>query len=176
MMIDDLQHLLEYHYWARDRILDAVTPLTAEQYSRDLSSSFRSIQATLAHTYSAEWAWHLRWEGRSPAALLPADQFPDVASLRAAWIDLEARVHAFLASAGPEAPARRFQYTLLSGAPGASTLQQMVQHVVNHATYHRGQVTTMLRQLRAEPPKSMDLIAFWREWEGRNLQRVVESG
>ena len=39
----------------------------------------------------------------------------------------------------------------------------MLQHVVNHATYHRGQVTTMLRQLDAAPPKSMDLIAFYRE-------------
>jgi uncharacterized damage-inducible protein DinB len=38
---------------------------------------------------------------------------------------------------------------------------------VNHATYHRGQVTTMLRQLGAAPPKTMDLIQFWREWESR---------
>jgi uncharacterized damage-inducible protein DinB len=39
----------------------------------------------------------------------------------------------------------------------------MLQHVVNHGTYHRGQITTMLRQLGAEPPKSTDLIAFYRE-------------
>jgi uncharacterized damage-inducible protein DinB len=46
---------------------------------------------------------------------------------------------------------------------GASPLWQMLQHVVNHATYHRGQVTTLLRQLGATPPKSQDLIAFYRE-------------
>jgi uncharacterized damage-inducible protein DinB len=51
----------------------------------------------------------------------------------------------------------------------------MVQHVVNHGTYHRGQVTTMLRQLGAAPPKSMDLIQFWREWESRNAQRPETS-
>ena len=39
----------------------------------------------------------------------------------------------------------------------------MVQHVVNHGSYHRGQVTTMLRQLGAQPPKSQDLITFYRE-------------
>jgi uncharacterized damage-inducible protein DinB len=39
----------------------------------------------------------------------------------------------------------------------------MLQHVVNHASYHRGQVTAMIRQLKANPPKSMDLIAFHRE-------------
>jgi uncharacterized damage-inducible protein DinB len=38
----------------------------------------------------------------------------------------------------------------------------MVQHVVNHASYHRGQVVTMLRQLGAAPPKPMDLIAYYR--------------
>jgi uncharacterized damage-inducible protein DinB len=38
----------------------------------------------------------------------------------------------------------------------------MLQHIVNHATYHRGQVTTMLRQLNAPPPKSQDLIVFYR--------------
>jgi uncharacterized damage-inducible protein DinB len=39
----------------------------------------------------------------------------------------------------------------------------MLLHVVNHATYHRGQITTMLRQLEAAPPKSMDLVVFFRE-------------
>jgi uncharacterized damage-inducible protein DinB len=39
----------------------------------------------------------------------------------------------------------------------------MLQHVVNHGSYHRGQVTTLLRQLGAPAPKSVDLIAFYRE-------------
>ena len=172
MTLEDLHQLLEYHYWARDRILDAVTPLTDEQYRRNLSSSFPSIHQTLVHTYSAEWVWHSRWEGRPPKAMLPADMFPDVASLRPAWVELEARMHALLAAAGPEGHTRRFDYTLLSGAAGASTLQQMVQHVVNHGSYHRGQVTTMLRQLGVAPPKSMDLIQFWREWDSRIAERT----
>jgi uncharacterized damage-inducible protein DinB len=104
--------------------------------------------------------------------MLPADMFPDVASLRPAWVELEARMHALLAAAGPEGHTRRFDYTLLSGAAGASTLQQMVQHVVNHGSYHRGQVTTMLRQLGVAPPKSMDLIQFWREWDSRIAERT----
>jgi len=51
---------------------------------------------------------------------------------------------------------------LLSGAEGASPFWQMLQHVVNHASYHRGQITTMLRQLGASPGKPMDMIAFYR--------------
>jgi uncharacterized damage-inducible protein DinB len=61
---------------------------------------------------------------------------------------------------------RVIDYKLLNGTPGSSMIWHMVQHVVNHASYHRGQVTTMLRQLGAPPPKSMDLIAFYRELSG----------
>ena len=58
---------------------------------------------------------------------------------------------------------RSFDYRSLAGKPGRSQFWQMVQHVVNHASYHRGQVTTMLRQLGAAPAQSLDLIAFYRE-------------
>ena len=53
-------------------------------------------------------------------------------------------------------------YAHFSGAPVESVFWHTLQHVVNHATFHRGQVTTMLRQLNAQPPKSQDLIAFYR--------------
>ena len=80
MNLADLNTLVEYHYWARDRLLAALDPLTSEQFTRDLGSSFRSIRDTVAHLHAAEWAWHARWIGQSPTALLPADRFPDVAS------------------------------------------------------------------------------------------------
>ena len=163
MTTTDFHDLLGYHYWARDRVLDAVAGLSDEQYSRNLSSSFSSIRATLVHTYSAEWAWQSRWEGRSPTALLPVEMFPNPESLRRAWTGLEAEMRALLAKCGDADLTRGFDYTLLSGAPGHSTFGQMLQHIVNHATYHRGQVTTMLRQLGAAPPPSTDLIFFYRE-------------
>jgi uncharacterized damage-inducible protein DinB len=157
----DLTTLLDYHYWARDRLLDAVEPLTAEQFTRDLGSSFKSVRDTLAHVHAAEWAWCSRWQGTSPTALLPADRFPDVASARAAWSDLERDVRAYVAQLGDDV-GRVIDYKLLNGSPGSSPLWQMLQHVVNHASYHRGQVTTMLRQLGAQPAKPMDMIAFYR--------------
>ena len=61
---------------------------------------------------------------------------------------------------GEDGVARVFEYKLLSGQAGASPFWQMLQHVVNHASYHRGQVTTMLRQLGAAPAKPMDMIAY----------------
>ena len=58
---------------------------------------------------------------------------------------------------------RVFEYEVFSGKRTASVFSEMLQHVVNHASYHRGQVTLMLRQLQAAPPRSQDLISFYRE-------------
>jgi uncharacterized damage-inducible protein DinB len=127
-----------------------------------MGSSFRSVRDTCAHTYAAEWAWYSRWQGTSPTALLPLDQFPDVPSLRQQWTELGSKMRMFLESLGEPGIHKVFEYTLINGQPGATVFWQMLQHVVNHASYHRGQVTTLLRQLGAAPPKSMDLIAFYR--------------
>ena len=162
MNLQDLRTLLDYHYWARDRLLAALEPLPPEQFNRDLGSSFKSIRETVVHTYAAEWAWHSRWHGQSPTVLMTSDAFPDVAAIRNAWTDHEKKMRAFLEGLGEDGVTRVIEYKLLSGQPGSSPIWQMLQHVVNHASYHRGQVTTMLRQLGAQPPKAMDMIAFHR--------------
>ena len=155
--------LLNYHYWARDRVLAAVEQLDAETFTAPRESSFSSIRDTLAHTYFAEWAWYSRWQGHSPSTFPALDQFADVASLTTAWRETERQVRAFIEPMSDTELTRVIEYRLLSGAEAASPIWQMVQHVVNHASYHRGQVTTMLRQAGAKPAKSMDLIAFYRE-------------
>jgi uncharacterized damage-inducible protein DinB len=72
-------------------------------------------------------------------------------------------MRAFLDSLGEAGIDRVFEYRLFNGSPGASPLWQMLQHIVNHGSYHRGQVTTMIRQLGCQPPKGgMDLIGFYR--------------
>ena len=162
MNLQDLKTMVDYHYWARDRLLAAVEPLTPEQYNRDLGSSFKSIRDTLTHIYAAEWAWFERWQGRSPTALLPSDRFADLAALRAAWADNERRMRTFVDELVDGGPNRVIEYKLLNGQPGDSPIWQMVQHVVNHASYHRGQITTMLRQIGAPPAKPMDMIAYYR--------------
>ena len=163
MTRSDVQTLIDYNYWARDRVLDAVRVLSAEQFTRDLGSSFRSVRDTLAHLHAAEWIWYRRWMGESPSALLPADRFADVASLTAAWREMESQIRAYFEPLDDRTLERVIAYKSTAGVPGASVLWHMLQHVVNHSTYHRGQVTTMLRQLGAPPPKPMDLIAFYRE-------------
>jgi uncharacterized damage-inducible protein DinB len=163
MNFQTLQTLLDYHYWARDRVLDAAATLSADQYTRDLGNSFPSVRDTLVHIFSADCIWCDRWEGVSPKGMLDPSAFPDAATLRLAWTGHERRVRAVLDRLGENGVMRSIEYRLLNGTPGSQPFWQMLQHVVNHGSYHRGQVTTMLRQLGAAPPKSLDLIAFYRE-------------
>jgi len=158
-----LQTLLDYHYWARDRVLDAAERLTPEQLTRDLGNSFPSVRDTLVHLFSADWVWCARWEGESPQDVLDPTTFPDVASIRAAWKEHEQKVRGILAQLGENGITRAIEYRGWNGQAQAQPFWQMLQHVVNHGSYHRGQVTTLLRQMGAAPPKSVDLMAFYRE-------------
>jgi uncharacterized damage-inducible protein DinB len=164
MDFDQLQTLLDYHYWARDRVLDAATRLSPEQFTRDLGSSFPSVRDTLVHLYGAEWIWRERWDGNSPDALPGSSGFPDVASIRQAWLEEEHRVRGVMTRLGPAGVLQPIEYRR-NGVQQAQPFWQTLQHLVNHGTYHRGQVTTMLRQLGAPAP-AMDLIAFYRERAG----------
>jgi uncharacterized damage-inducible protein DinB len=155
--------LVDFHYWARDRVVLAVSALSPEQYSRDVGSSFKSVRDTLVHLYSAEWVWYERWQGRSPTTHLTPAQFPDVHTLRQAWTDQETKVRAFISAQDQAGFDRIYDYRLFNGASANSPLWHMVTHLVNHGTYHRGQVTTMMRQMGAAPAKGSDLIAYYRE-------------
>lgn len=159
----DIRSLLDYHYWARDRVLAAVAEISSTDFTAPRSNSFSSIRDTLAHTYFAEWAWYSRWQGTSPTALPDASRFQECDAIRRAWAELEHDVRAFVDRLSDAELDREIQYRLFSGVEAATPIWQMVQHVVNHASYHRGQITTMLRQAGSQPPKSMDLIAFYRE-------------
>ena len=59
-----LQTLLDYHYWARDIILDAVTELPRDKFLTPVESSFTSVRDTVAHIYAADLVWYKRWMAR----------------------------------------------------------------------------------------------------------------
>ncbi len=162
MTYDDLQLLLDYHYWARDRTLEVVERLSPEQFTRDLGSSFPSVRDTLAHTLLAERLWCMRWQGESSATMPSTESLPDIDSIRRDWIQQETEVRRVVGSFGENGLQRVVHYRRISGNEESLPFWRMVQHVVNHATYHRGQVMTMLRQLGAAAT-STDLTAFYRE-------------
>src|SRR5213076_1096467 len=109
----------------------ALDPLTSEQAARDLGGSFGSIHDTVAHLYAAEVVWYRRWHGES-AALLTGAAFPDLATIRRAWLEHETKMRAFVNELGEAGVERMFEFKMFSGQPTAAPFWQMLQHVVNH--------------------------------------------
>jgi len=151
MMLQDIVTLYQYNRWANGRTLDAAEKLDPAAFVKDLKNSFPSVRDTLAHILGAEWIWLRRWKGESPAKLIVAAEFPTAASLRERFQAVDKERVAFLASVSEERLQQPFDYKDLAGNSLRLPFVQSMQHVVNHGTYHRGQITTMLRQLGATP-------------------------
>lgn len=120
------------------------------------------MRDTLAHIYGAEWVWLERFQGRSPSALPHLDEFQDVNSLSEVWAQHEERLLEFVSGVTQSDLDREMEYKTLRFGIYRNPLWQSMLHLVNHGTYHRGQVTTLLRQLGAEPLLT-DLMHFYRE-------------
>jgi len=162
MSPQEIGQLFDYNSWANRRSLGAAEKLGQEQFTRPMGSSFSSVRHTLAHIYGAEWIWLERFQGRSPSALPNATQFQNAGSLREQWLQHDERLLAFVRGLTQSDLDREIEYKTLKFGVYRNPLWQSMQHVVNHGTYHRGQVTTLLRQLGAEPVLT-DLMHFYRE-------------
>lgn len=162
MDLQDIRLLYDFNAWANNRTLEACAALSPEQLTRDLGSSFKSVRDTLAHIYGAQWVWLERWHGRIPSALPSAADFPDLQTLRRRFAEIDSNLVDYAASLTADDLQRVFSYKTTAGSPQAQPLWQMLQHLANHGTYHRGQIATMLRQLGAKAT-STDLIGFYRE-------------
>lgn len=162
MTPEEMCLLYDYNAWANRRALDAASVLTKEQFTKPLGSSFASVRDTLAHICGAEWVWLERFQGRSPASLPDSAQYDDVGRLLEKWAEQEARLLAFVGKLTQEDLNRVMEYKTLKFGVYRNPLWQSMQHLVNHGTYHRGQITTLLRQSGAQPILT-DLMHFYRE-------------
>lgn len=161
--VDTLRELFDYNYWARDRQLEACAALTEEQFLRPMGNSFSSVRDTLAHLVAVEWVWLERWLGRSPTRLdsgeYAAERFPTLDAIRDRWATVEGNMRSHLSGLEDSALERPLSYTNFKGERWTYPLWQTLLHVVNHQTYHRGQITTLLRQLGVAAPAVDFLVA-----------------
>lgn len=160
-----IRTLYEYDRWANARALGAASKLSVEQFTKHMGSSHRSVRDTLVHILSAQRTWLSRWKGAFPQSMLDPRQFPTPEVVRTAREETQRELDAFLASLSDEQSRAVVSYKTLQGQSFGHPLWQQMAHLVNHSSYHRGQVTTMLRQLGAEPVAT-DLIVFFREQQG----------
>ena len=153
-----LQVLMAYHRWAVTRTLESCAVLTSEAFLRDLGGSFKSVRDTLAHGLMADNAWLHRVRGAAYSRPTPEQLPADLETLSAQW---QLALGGWEALIATRASSEGIAYHTFEGQPFSSSFEEIVSHVVNHGSYHRGQVALMLRQL-GHPAVGTDLIAFTR--------------
>ena len=166
MNLSDIQQLLAYTEWANDLAMEAAARLPDEGLHRDFGISHKSIFGTLVHMAGAEWIWLERWNGNSPTKAeawtrWSTEACSDLATLKDCWNDLVNQRRQCVSQLDESRLAAELSFKLLSGDPSSMPLINQMQHVVNHATMHRGQVVGMIRQLGLEPPAT-DLLFYLR--------------
>jgi uncharacterized damage-inducible protein DinB len=170
MDIQDIEFLYAYDRWANAKLLAAAGDLSVEQLHRNLGSSHSSVFGTLLHIMWGEWRWIGRWGAPTPGPGPDPSTCESLAALRARWSEIERAQAAFVAQLSGRALAAPLSYENPPGKTWTYPLGQALQHLANHSTYHRGQVTTMLRQLGAAP-MATDLLVFVDEqgdaWKAR---------
>lgn len=157
-----IEALYEYNRWANSRVLDAVSKLSTDEFTKDLGSGHASARDTLTHLLFAEWLYLRRWKGNSPKSAWSSQDFPTVGALKERWVEVEREQRDFLRALTDERLATLVRYINLQGEPFEYPLGVQMQHLVNHSTYHRGQIATLLRQLGAKPIAT-DLLVFYDE-------------
>lgn len=161
MTLQHLKTLHAYNAWANNRIFDAVLNLTHEDYVRDMKSSHGGIHGTLTHIVGAEKIWVERFNG-TPQPFLKADEIGSAAELRAIWERVGYDTATWIGTMTDRKLNETFSMKTSRGELYTHVYWQAFQHLVNHSSYHRGQIVSMLRQLGAQPV-STDLILFYRE-------------
>jgi uncharacterized damage-inducible protein DinB len=158
---DTLRTHLAYTTWAANRLLEAAAQLTPEELARDFGTSDKSVVGTLAHTFAADRIWMSRVKGRTPAKFITAED-RDLTVLQRDWPAVLAEWTQWAAGLTDDSAPTVISYQDTKGNSYSSPLWQIVLHVVNHGTHHRGQVSGFLRAMGKVPPP-LDLIAFYRE-------------
>ena len=139
-------------------MFDAAALLTPEETLRPVGGSFPSIRETVGHMAAADWVWLCRWTGESPRGW-PTWANGSVGEIREEWRRIHATRNEFLRGLRDADLDLEFTFTRINGDEDHARLGFLLQHVVNHATYHRGQVASQLRMVGAVPPTT-DLLRY----------------
>jgi len=158
-MQDDLNSLYAFNRWADQRILEKVRLLSFEQYTQEPVPGWSSVRATLVHVAGATLIWARRLEGELITARPTEDEYPSLADVEQLLTKGHAAFGRLLTTLTPERLNTIWSYRNLSGQECRTPLWAVYRHVVNHATYHRGQIASKLGRFGIDPPFT-DLV-FW---------------
>jgi uncharacterized damage-inducible protein DinB len=161
-----LREMFAYNYWARDRQLAVCGSLTGEQLAQPLGGSFGTLRDTLKHMLGAESAWLQRFLGSSPRSLPWLKETLSLEAIVSRWKEVEGGMLSFVAGLDSQRLAQPLTYQNFKGETWSYPLREVLLHLANHGTYHRGQVTMALRLLGADAP-AVDFLVYVDEKAGR---------
>ena len=162
MTFMELKLLHAFNAWASNRIFDAVEHMPEDDVTRDMKTSHGSIHGTLVHMVGAEKIWLSRWLGTPDRSFLSTAEVPTLTDIRTTWERVGLETARFVGTMNDRKLQETFTMTTAKGETFVHSYGQAFQHVVDHSTYHRGQIVAMMRQLGVTPP-STGLIVFFRE-------------
>jgi uncharacterized damage-inducible protein DinB len=155
------QSHLEFMRWADNTLLAALKEVPGDRVGHDLGSSFKSLFGTLNHVYLAELIWLRRVRGEPAARMADLPHPADLEELAQVWPGLHQTWIDWARSLSTEGWNQTLHFRTLQGIEAQLPLWQIAMHLVNHGSYHRGQLATMLRQSGMTPPGT-DLLTFYR--------------
>ena len=160
---DNARMLARYNAWANRLIFDAVAQLPAGEATRERRTLFRNMVHTLNHNYVIDLIWQAHLEGRTHGftARNTADH-PPLDALWAAQQGVDAWYIAWSDAQSDAALNGKVAFTFVGGGEGVMTREQILLHIVNHTSYHRGFVADLFYQVPAKPPTT-DLPVFLRD-------------
>jgi uncharacterized damage-inducible protein DinB len=155
------QHL-SYSVWATTRLAETLQPVDEKILHTEVKSSFSSIAKTLLHMWDAETIWLKRMQGVSPTSW-PSQNFSGTnEDIFQGVINSSKQLLNFIESKEADFPQSKISYRNLKGELFEDIVEDLLFHVVNHGSYHRGQVTTLLHELGVNKIQSMDIIFYLR--------------
>lgn len=164
MTLDEIKALFDYDRWATGKILDVLEGIPEDVYLKNPGSSHGGIHGTLLHLIGACDVWLRRWHGETPTRQWKEEDFASYSVLREQWDSYQAKLADFLKDLSDERLNAPHSYKDMKGNPYSTVLWKQMQHLVNHGSYHRGQIVTLLRILGMKAPTT-DLIYYYREKE-----------
>lgn len=153
--------LFSYHKWATLACLEHIQTLGEDLYQKEGANSFASIQATIEHVIGVEKLWLLRMNGIPKPAF---EQFDVDTTQKAieAFMLLHAEMELYFASLTEQQWQETLDYQNMRGDDFTTSREEMLFTVVNHASYHRGQLVSFLRQFGKEG-KPFDYIYYQKQ-------------
>jgi uncharacterized damage-inducible protein DinB len=158
-LLHAIRGLLGYTVWADRQVLEALQSVPAEDLVRSTGTSHGSVLGTMAHILGSEQLWLSRLLGVPLRRLPNVEDFPTLDLLAASFDDFWPQFEYFMAALTDQQLAGDFTWTNTRGETHTAPFRQVMLHVVNHSTYHRGQVVAQLRQLGHTPPAT-DLVYY----------------